>query len=296
MSKRTLAILAALGANLIYAINHTVAKDVMPTYIKPFGFILLRVIGATILFWLISIWTPKQKIEKKDWWRIVTAAFFGMCVNMLVFFKGLSLSTPIQSSIVITIAPIIVFLLSAFLIKEKINGKRWLGIAMGFGGALVLIVFGKEIRTDAPNIPLGNLMFVGNAVAFAFYMVLVKPLTAKYHVFTLMKWLFLIGLIFNIPITISEFKEVQWTSLPFEAIWRMGFVVLGTTFGTYLLNVYALTHLRASSAGAFVYLQPLMAIAFAIIVGADTLNFVKIVAACTVLAGVYLVTKKPSTN
>ncbi|MFP2995470.1 DMT family transporter [Spongiivirga sp. MCCC 1A20706] len=293
MSKRTLAILAALGANLIYAINHTVAKDVMPTHIKPFGFILLRVLGASFLFWLISIWAPKEKIDKKDWLRIMGGAFFGMCLNMLAFFKGLSLSTPIQSSIVITITPIVVFILSAYLIKEKIKGLRWFGIFMGFAGALTLIIFGQELRMDAPNIPFGNSLFVVNAIAYAFYLVIVKPLTAKYHVFTLMKWLFLFGLIMNIPVTISEFLEVQWSSLPFDASWRMAFVVLGTTFTTYLLNVYALTNLRASTIGAFVYLQPLMAIAFAIIVGADSLNVVKIIAACTVLIGVYLVTKKP---
>ncbi len=292
MSKRTLAILAALAANLIYAINHTVAKDVMPTHIKPFGFILLRVLGATILFWLISIWAPKEKIDKKDWLRMIGGAFFGMCINMLAFFKGLSLSTPIQSSIVITITPIVVFILSAYLIKEKIKGLRWFGIFMGFAGAVTLIVFGQEIRMDAPNIPLGNSLFVVNAIAYAFYLVIVKPLTAKYHVFTLMKWLFLFGLIINIPVTISEFLEVQWTNLPFDASWRMAFVVIGTTFMTYLLNVFALTNLRASTIGAFVYLQPLMAIAFAIVVGADSLNVIKIIAACTVLLGVYLVTKR----
>ncbi|NER17175.1 DMT family transporter [Spongiivirga citrea] len=296
MSKRTLAILAALGANLIYAINHTVAKDVMPTYIKPFGFILLRVVGATILFWLISIWAPKQKIDKKDWLRIIGAACFGMFINMLAFFKGLSLSTPIQSSIVITITPIVVFILSAYLIKEKIRGLRWIGIFMGFTGALVLIVFGQEIRMDAPNIPLGNSLFVVNAIAYAFYLVMVKPLTAKYNVFTLMKWLFLFGLLINIPFTINEFTEVKWTTLPFDAIWRMIFVVVGTTFSTYLLGVFALSHLRASTMGAFVYLQPLMAIAFAVIVGSDSLNVVKIIAAFTVLAGVYLVTKKSASN
>lgn len=293
MDKRTLALFAAFVASLIYAINHTVAKDVMPIYIKPFGFIFLRVAGAAILFWIIGIWTPKEKIDPKDRLRFLGCALFGMSINMLMFFKGLSLSTPIQSSVIITITPILVFILSAFLIKENITWVRWLGILLGFGGALGLILFGAEIRRDAPNIPLGNMMFVINATAYAFYLVLAKPLTAKYNTFTIMKWLFLMGVIINFPVTISEFSEVQWTNLPFEAIWRMVFVVVGTSFLTYLLNIYALTHLKASTIGAFVYLQPLLAIGFAIIVGSDSLNVVKVLSASIVFLGVYLVTKKP---
>ncbi|GAA4279323.1 DMT family transporter [Aquimarina mytili] len=293
MDKRTAALLAAFGASLIYAINHTVAKGVMPTYIKPFGFILLRVMGAAILFWVASIWAPKQKIEKSDWPRIIACAIFGMVINMLMFFKGLQLSTPINSSVMITISPILVFILSAILIKEKITFLRTLGILLGFSGALGLILFGAELRQDAPNIPLGNTLFIINAASYALYLVLVKPLTAKYHSFTLMKWFFLIGVIINFPITISEFSEVQWSSLPFDVILVMVFVVIGTTFFTYLLNVFALRTLKASTIGAFIYLQPLLAISFAMAMGADSLSIVKVVSALLVFLGVYLVTKTP---
>ncbi|MEW7289302.1 DMT family transporter [Aquimarina sp. 2304DJ70-9] len=293
MDKRTAALLAAFGASLIYAINHTVAKGVMPTYIKPFGFILLRVVGAAILFWAASIWAPKQKIEKRDWPRIIACAIFGMVINMLMFFKGLQLSTPINSSVMITVSPILVFILSAILIKEKITFLRTLGILLGFAGALGLILFGAELRQDAPNIPLGNTLFIINAASYALYLVLVKPLTAKYHSITLMKWFFLIGVIINFPLTISEFNEVQWTSLPIDVIWVMAFVVIGTTFFTYLLNVFALKTLKASTIGAFIYLQPLLAISFAMAMGADSLSIVKVVSALLVFLGVYLVTKTP---
>ncbi len=292
MDKRTVALLAALGASLIYAVNHTIAKGVMPTYIKPFGFILLRVVGATILFWTISFWGPKQKIERSDWARIIICAFFGMVINMLMFFKGLQLSTPINSSVIITISPILVFILSSIFIKEKITFLRTIGILLGFSGAIGLILFGNEIRQDAPNIPLGNSMLAINAVAYAVYLILMKPLTLKYHPFTLMKWLFLIGLLMNLPITYAEFNEVAWTSLPFHAIWKMAFVVVGTTFFTFLLNIIALKTLKASTLGAFIYLQPLLAISFAIIMGADSLTMVKVACSLLVFMGVYLVTKK----
>jgi drug/metabolite transporter (DMT)-like permease len=182
--------------------------------------------------------------------------------------------------------------LSAVIIKEKINLIKIIGIIIGFAGALSLILFGAEIRQDAPNIPLGNSLFIVNATSYAFYLIIVKPLTAEYHAFTLMKWLFLIAVIINFPITIAEFTAVEWTSLPFEAIWKMAFVVIGTTVLTYLLNIYALKHLKASTIGAFIYLQPLLAIIFAIALGADSLSSIKIIAALSVFLGVYLVTKK----
>ena len=293
MDKRTVAFLASLGASLIYEINHTLAKGIMPTYIKPFGFIFLRVIGASALFWFASIWAPQQKIDRSDWLRILGCAFFGMMINMLAFFKGLQLSTPINSSVMITIAPIMVFILSAIVLREKITLIRTIGILLGFSGALGLILFGSETRQDAPNIPLGNVLFVVNAATYALYLVLVKPLTTKYHSFTLMKWLFLIGVIINLPFTISEFTDVAWTTLPYHVIWKMLFVVVGTTFLTYLLNVFALKTLKASTIGAFIYLQPLLAISFAMAMGADSLNVVKIISALLVFLGVYLVTKKP---
>ncbi|MBE9489961.1 MAG: DMT family transporter, partial [Bacteroidetes bacterium] len=261
-------------------------------YIKPFGLILLRVLGATILFWLISIWGPKERIDIRDWKRIIFSALFGMVINMLMFFKGLSLSTPINGSIIITISPIFVFLMSAFFIKEKITLRKYLGISLGFSGALALILFSTEIRQDAPNIFLGNILFVVNSISYGIYLIVVKSLTQKYHPLTLMKWLFLTALIINLPITLSEFNEVKWASLPFEAIWKMCFVVVGTTFLTYLLNVFALRELKASTVGVFMYLQPPIAIVFAIAMGSDTLNFVKITAGILIFIGVYLVSKK----
>lgn len=292
MNNRTLALLAAFGASAIYGMNHTIAKGLMPLYIKPFGLILLRVIGASVLFWIISLWGPKEKIDPRDWKRLLACALFGMVINMLMFFKGLSLSTPINSSVIITISPIIVFILSALLIGEKITLKRSIGILIGFAGALMLVLYGQEVRQDAPNIPLGNTLFIINATSYAIYLILVKPLTAKYHAITLMKWLFLTAILINLPITLGEFMEVQWTQLPFEAVWKMAFVVIGTTFLTYLLNIFALKELKASTIGAFIYLQPIIAIAFALLAGADELNLIKAAASIMVFYGVFLVSRK----
>ena len=293
MSKRTLAILAAIGATVIYGINHTVAKGVMPGHIKPFGFIFLRVGGATLLFWLISFFGPKEKIEKRDWGRMLVCALLGMSINMLSFFKGLQLSTPINSAVLVTITPIIVVVISALFLREKITLNKGLGIFMGFVGAVGLILFGAEVRQDAPNIPLGNFLFIINATSYGTYLVVVKKLIEKYHPFTLMKWLFTIGVIINLPLTLPEVFEIQWSSIPLWAYGSIAFVVIGTTFLTYLFNIFALTQLKASSVGAFVYMQPLVGILFALFSGKDELTLVKVAAMTFVLVGVYLASKKP---
>ena len=289
---KVFAIIAALAATTIYGLNHTIAKVVMPNYIEGFGFIQLRLMGAGLIFFIISFFIPNEKIDSSDYLRLFFAALLGMCINMLMFFKGLQLSTPINSSVIITLTPIMVLLLSYVFLKEKIGFIKLSGILMGFTGALVLIIYGKKIAANAPNIMLGNIMFLINASAFAGYLVLSKPLTEKYHTITLMKWMFMIGIILSFPVTFIEFKEVEWTALPFFAIWRMGFVVIGTTFLTYMLNMYALKSLPASTIGAFIYIQPLIAIFYAIITGNDSLDLVKFIAIILVFSGVYLASKK----
>ena len=296
MDKRTLALLAALGATTIYGLNHTIAKEVMPAYIQGLGFVQVRLLGAAILFWLVSLFIPQQKIDRADFPKMLLCALLGMVINMLCFFKGIELSTPINSAVLITITPILVFVFSAILIKERLLLPRVVGVIMGFVGALVLIVFGNEIRQDAPNIPLGNALFVINATCFALYLVLVKSLSAKYTTVHLLKWLFLFGFIMALPISYPEFSQVSWATLPFEAVWRFAFVVIGTTFMTYLLNVYALKQLKASTIGVFTYLQPLIGIGYAILVGADALTAYKLGAGGVVLLGVYLVTKRYQTK
>tara|TARA_R110002051_G_scaffold210581_1_gene276055 strand:- start:197 stop:1099 length:903 start_codon:yes stop_codon:yes gene_type:complete len=293
VNKRLLAIIAAIGATTIYGINHTIAKGIMPHYVQPFGFIILRVLGAAILFWLISPFGPKEKIDRKDYLRMIVCAFLGMGLNMLVFFKGLSLSTPINSAVLITTTPIIVLVLSAVILKEKISSRKILGIGIGLLGALGLILYGSEVRQDAPNIPMGNFLIFLNSMFYGSYLVVVKALITKYHPFTFMKWLFSLGILICLPFGLEEFMQIEWSTLPFEAYRGIVFVILGTTFCTYLFNIFALTQLKASTLSAFVYVQPLVGIGYAIITGQDNLTLVKIVAASFVLVGVYLASRQP---
>src|SRR5690606_24495936 len=191
MDSRSKALLAATAASTIYGINHSIAKGIMPYFIEPYGFIVLRVVGACLLFWIISLWFPNEKIDPKDWKKIFICALFGMSINMLMFFKGLSLSTPINSSVIITLSPVLLLILSAILVREKITILKAGGIIIGLAGGLALVLFGEKEQFNAPNIPLGNVLFIVNAIAYSIYLILVKPLTAKYSSITLMKWLFL---------------------------------------------------------------------------------------------------------
>ena len=289
MNKRYLALIAAFLATSIYGINHTVAKEVMPIYIGSSGFIMLRLLGATLIFWLISLFTPNEKIEKKDFLKILLASILGMCVNMLAFFRGLELSTPINSGIIITLSPVLVLILSYFFLKEKVTVKKIIGILIGFSGAVFLILNSSKTGINAPNIPLGNSFFLLNASAYAGYLIVIKPLTSKYNIFTLMKWLFLIGLVLSTPITFNQFVEVNWTELPWFAIWRMAYVVIGTTFLTYLFNIYALKTLSPTTVGSFIYLQPIITIWFALITGNYVLDTTKLFSCLLVFIGIYLV-------
>ncbi len=293
MNSRVLALLAAFGATLIYGINHTVAKEVMPDYVGAFGFIFLRLAGAAILFWVIGVFLPREKVAKEDFLRMFFASILGMCINMNAFFKGLELSTPINSGIIITISPILILILSFIFLNEKMNTIKIFGIVLGFGGAILLIAFGAKSMYNAPNITLGNILFLVNSTSYAGYIIVVKPITNKYHPITLLKWLFIIGFVLSLPITIKEFNEISWVSLTPNIIWRILFVILGTTFMTYLLNIYALKKLPAATVGAFIYLQPLIAISFAVLTGNDMLDLIKLSGCLMILSGVYLVSKKP---
>ena len=292
MNSRLLALLSAGGATMIYGLNHTIAKEVMPDHVGAFGFIFIRTAGATILFWFASLFVPFEKINKKDYLKLFITALLGMCLNMLSFFKGLELSTPVNSGIFATTNPIIILCLSYFFLKEKIGVKKFIGITLGFIGALILVLQGTENSLRAPNVLLGNFLFLLNSIFFSSFIILVKPLTQKYSTITIMKWLFFMGFFMTLPVTSKEFSEINWGNLPFDAVWRIIFVVLGTTFLTYVLNLFALKKLQASTVGAFAYAQPIIAISFAIITGNDYISLGRGLACLTIIVGVYLVSQK----
>ena len=289
MQKKILPLLAATIATTIYGINHTVAKMVMPIYIGSLGLVFLRVLGATIIFWTISLFFKTKPIEKKDRLTILKCGLFGMSINIAAFIAGLDYSTPVNSSILIIISPIFVVILSFFIFKNKINFIKILGIILGFVGAMILILTADSNSSIGRNIPLGNFLFIVNSISYAYYLIIVKPMAEKYDLITLFKWLFLIGLIFNFPLGINQFLDVGWASLPlWEAVLPMVFVVVGTTCMTYFLNGYALSKITSTEVAVFMYLQPIIGILFAIFTKSDTITLIMFVASVLIFTGVYL--------
>jgi len=292
MSKRVLALIGATFVALIYGATFIFAKDVMPTHVKPYGFILIRAIGGAMLFWLLTFFGPKEKIALSDFPRIIAAALFGVAINQLTFFKGLSMTSPISASVIMVTAPILVLILSAILIKEKIELKKVIGIIVGLTGTSILILYGKDI-VNSPNASYGNFLVFINASSYAVYLIIIKKLITKYHAFTFIKWIYTFGLLFVLPFGYQELTEINWAGIPTNIYYNIGFVVLFTTFFAYLINLMAMKELKPTTLSVFIYLQPLFASVIAISLQKDELNFIKVISAILIFVGVYLVTQKP---
>lgn len=289
LGNRNISFILAFIASLIYGVSFTIAKDVMPEYIKPYGFILFRVGGAAILFWLLSLSVPKEKIMPKDFIKVFLVAFFGIALNMLTFFKGLSLTTPINAAVIMTTSPIIVMIFSFLLLKEPITIKKTLGVLIGMIGAILIIVYGPVADINAPNIKWGNLLVFINAASFSLYIILAKPMLAKYHPFTFIKWMYLFGFIMVLPFGLGEVLNMSFETIPTIAYYKIGFIVVFTTFITYLINLIALKNLKPTTLSVFLYLQPLIASIYAVYVGSDKLTPIKIIATALIFLGVYVV-------
>lgn len=289
MGKRNLALIAATVVSVIYGVTFTIAKDVMPAYVKPFGFIVLRVGGSAVLFWLCSLFVDKEKIDLKDFPRIVAAAFFGVAFNMLTFFEGLSLTSPIMASVLMVTTPMIVLVLSAIIMKEKILGKKALGIFLGLGGTVLLILYGKSVG-NADNALWGNFLVFVNAISYGLYLIIVKKLMDKYNPFAFVKWIYLFGFFMVLPFGYQQLAEVNLPGLPFNIGIKVAFVVIFSTFLTYLLNLLSMKELKPTTVAVFIYLQPFFATVFAIGLGKDELSIVKLLSALLIFVGVYLVT------
>ena len=280
--------LALLLANLIYAINYTFAKDVMPEFILPSAFILLRVIGAVILFALTYFFLIREKVDQKDILRLAICGLFGVAINQLLFFEGLNLTTPINAAIVMTINPILVIGLSLVFLTEKVTMRKISGISLGLLGAAMLILKGGDVDLSLTH-QKGNMYVFINATSYGLYLVIVKPIMKKYNPITVMFFLFSFGLIYVLPFGFNNLINIDWAIIPKHIYMEIFFVVVCTTFIAYLCNANALKHLSPTTVSIYIYLQPILATVFAIIWGSDRLDGEKVLAAIFIFIGVYLV-------
>jgi drug/metabolite transporter (DMT)-like permease len=293
MNDRIKAHLALIGANLFYGAGFTVAKSVMPVLIQPTAFILIRVVSATILFWFSFLGGDafKTTFDKQDRKTLVLCAFFGVAANQLLFFKGLSLTSPIHASLMMLLTPILVSVLAVFMLKEKLSLLNWSGLALGVGGAAILILLaGKE--SVASNPILGDFFVLLNASSYAIYLIIAKPLMKKYRPIIVIRWVFLLGSVMVIPFGLQDFLSIDWSLFAAPDFLAVTFIVIGVTFFTYLWNVYALKILSPSTTGAYIYLQPLFAAVIAILFLGESMSGIKILSGLLIFSGVYMASRK----
>lgn len=283
--------LALFIVNLIYAISYGFSKDVMEGYLPSFTFILIRVIGATALFWIFTI-NSKEKIKKSDLGLFAISGLFGVAANQLMFFEGLHHTSTINASILMVASPILVLVFARIILKEKLTLLKFIGILVGLSGALFLILQ-KDSSSKQVATFYGNLLVFLNASSYGLYLVIVKPLMQHYRPITVIKYVFTFGLIFTIPFGLSQTNEVVY---PFPSdVWlKIGFIVFFTTFITYLFTVYALGKVSPTVVSSYIYLQPILTALIASIEGIEKLTFFKIICGLMIFLGVFLIGFKPA--
>ena len=294
MSKTIKVHLALFAVSLLYGATYAMAKAVMPMYIKPFGFIVLRVSSALLLFLVFHALFVRQRVDKKDLIPLAISAFFGSAANMLLFFAGLEITTPIHASVLMLVTPVFVLLISLLTGAEKPSVQKIGGVMLSAMGALFLMG-GIRLSFSADTL-LGDVFIILNAISFAIYLVYVKKLMVKYNPFTVSRWNFIFGFIYVLPFGFSQLSDIEWASFTGEIWFYVVFICVGTTFLTYLLNAYALQHTGSSLVGTYIYLQPVVAGVIAVSKGMESLTGMKVFFILLIFAGVYLVSKKHKTK
>lgn len=258
--KEQWAAFALLLVNLIYGASHVLAKGVMPVFLSPTVFILFRVLGAVVLFWMLIPFVKRARILTRDFIRLAACGLFGVTVNQLLFFHGLNSSSPMNAGIIMALNPIMVAVLSFFSLKERLTRKQWIGISIGAIGAIALTTSGA----NTVQAQLGDLFLLGNSLSYAIYLLLVKPLMQKYPPLVVIAWVFTFGTFFLLafPPLYGDLKQTDLYMIPWFIWLKIIYVVVGVTFLTYLLTVVGLKYVSSTVASAFIYVQPIFVIAF----------------------------------
>lgn len=274
--------------SLLFGVNYTVAKIVMPEHISALGMIAFRVPMATLLFWGFHQFKGTHKTPAaSDLSRFFFAALFGVAINQIFFFKGISLTSPMLGSVIMTSTPIFVLIVSFFLLKEKITWMKFIGIGLGAAGAVLLITSHGTDFTDSTF--TGNLFILINAISYSIYLVIVKPLMQKYNALTVIKWVFLFGSFMVIPFGYSGLMAADWANFGLGIWISITYIIIGSTFLAYLLNLWSLKTVSPALVGYYIYLQPLFATLIAVIFRGDELTLASILYSTMIFGGVFLV-------
>jgi drug/metabolite transporter (DMT)-like permease len=292
MNSKTKAHIAVLIANLIFGAGYAVIKTITPAYLAPYSLNVVRVIVSLILFWSLLLFKPsKISIDKKDIPLFILCGITGVAINQIMFVKGLALTSAIHSSLLSLATPIFITIIALWLIKEKFSINKFIGLALGIGGASLLVLV-KDVQSSNGSSLLGDMFVLINAVSYAFYMVIVRPLMEKYNALHVLRWVFTFGAFFILPIALPDFIATDWSVFGTTQWIALAFVVLFVTFLSYLFTVYGLQELGPSVTGAYIYTQPVFATIIAMVFAGEQFTIIKALAAVLIFAGVYLVNRK----
>lgn len=291
----TRAHLSLLAANIIYGLNYSIAKAVMPDHIKPFALVSVRSISAAALFWITSLFMPKEPVNRKDLFYLFGCSFFGVVINQTLFLVGLDMTSPINSSIILSTNPIFAFIFAALILKERITFLKGTGLAIGLSGVLLLILQ-NGVPDFGSSTFLGDIFSMVNTISWAFYTVIIKRMLEKYHPVTVMKWTFLFGMLTNIPAGYHQWSTMDWSSIPLTAWLQIGFVIVGATYLGYLFITYGLRRLSPTIVSTYTYTQPIIAAYLATLMGQDHIDLVMILSALLIFTGVFVVSRQKNKN
>jgi drug/metabolite transporter (DMT)-like permease len=292
LRSETKAHIAVLSTNLFFAVNFSLVKFISPALVKPFAVNMLRVGISLVIFWLL--WTAgktRPHIKREHWMRFMLCGLTGIAINQMFFIKGLTYTTAIHASLLILLTPILITVFAFFLLNEKFTWAKALGLALGIGGA-VLLVLSKEQSASATNYLLGDLLIVINAVSYTVYFIIVKPLMAEYPPLHVVRWVFTFGFIMILPFGWNELAEIQWEVFRWTHYASLSFIVIAGTFLAYYFNIYGIQHLGAGITGTYIYTQPLFAALIAVVIFHEQLTAAKIISAVMIFGGVFLVSVK----
>ena len=284
--------IAVLSTNLFFAINFSLVKYISPALIKPYAVNILRVGVSLILFWLL--WTMsdvKPHIKRKHWVRFFLCGLMGIAINQMFFIKGITYTSAIHASLLILLTPILITVFAFTVLKEKVTVIKALGLALGIGGA-VLLILSKEQSSSASDYLFGDLLIVINAISYTIYFIIVKPLMAVYPPLHVVRWVFTFGFLMILPFGWNEFVRIPWVKLEWSHYLSILFIVVPGTFLAYFFTIYGIQHLGAGATGSYIYTQPVFAAIIAVVFFHEQLTPAKLLAGIMIFLGVFLVSFK----
>ena len=292
--QRTTHLLAHLSmfmACAFWGLMAPLGKDAMTHGIDGIDMVTFRVFGGACLFWLTSLFVKHEHVPKRDILRFAGAGVFGLVCNQCCFTIGLSITSPVNASIVTTSMPIFAMILSALILKEPLTGKKACGVLMGCSGALILILTSAGAASDKVGDIRGDLLCLMAQFSFALYLALFNPLIKRYSVFTVNKWMFLWATVLITPFTVGHVAAIEWKAVPVTTVLEIGYVVFVATYLSYILTMVGQRTLRPTVVSVYNYVQPIVSVTASVVLGISVVQWSQGLAVLLVFSGVWLVTK-----